>query len=75
MKKYLVFLMLLATTLISTAARAQAYVSTDAGFSHLDIDCNGLSCCSQNSTTYKIIGGYRFGYGFAGEVATSSSDA
>ena len=47
---------------------AQAYVSADIGAGHASIDCTGVSSCSNNGTSFKVTGGYKFGYGFAGEL-------
>lgn len=58
---------LLATTLVSTGAMAQAYVSADVGAGHASLDCTGLASCSNNGTSFKVTAGYKVGYGLAAE--------
>ncbi len=68
MKKFLIAASMAAAALVSTSAMAQAYVSADVGVGHGSVDCTGVSSCDKNSTSFKVTGGYKFGYGFAAEL-------
>jgi hypothetical protein len=81
MKKSLLVASGIAGAILSSGAMAQVYVSADIGVGHLSTDCMGVPTCHNNSTSFKITGGYKFGAGFAGEVGyidfgkSSSSNA
>ncbi len=59
---------LLACALMSGAALADTYVGGSVGTSHLSMDCAGTTSCDNNDTSYKLVGGYRFGNGLAAEL-------
>lgn len=67
MNKILIAASMAAAALVSTSAMAQAYVSADVGVGHSSIDCSGIASCDKNSTSFKVTGGYKFGYGLAAE--------
>lgn len=68
MKKISLALGLVAASLFSTGAMAQAYVSGHLGFGHVEADCSGVSACDESDTAKKITGGYGLGNGFALEL-------
>jgi len=81
MNKILIAATMAAAALVSTSAMAQAYVSADIGVGHLSADCGDVASCDKNGTSFKITGGYKFGYGLAAELgyidfgkATASDD-
>jgi OOP family OmpA-OmpF porin len=53
----------------TNAAFAQGYVGGSVGASHANIDCAGATDCSNNSTGFKIFGGYKFTPNIAGELS------
>lgn len=67
MKNSLIAATLLATAFVSTGAMAQGYVSADVGAGHASLDCTGIASCDNTGTSFKVTGGYKFGYGFAAE--------
>lgn len=68
MKKILSVLALAVASMASSAAMAQAYVSGAAGAGHVNLDCSGAASCDNDSTAFKVLGGYNFGNGLAGEL-------
>ena len=68
MKKLLPAFALAAASLFSSAALAQGYVSGAVGAGHVNLDCEGASSCDKDSTAFKLLGGYDFGGGLAGEL-------
>lgn len=68
MKKTISLLAVIAASMLSTGAMADAYVSGAVGSAKLNIDCEGTTKCDTSDTSYKLVGGYRFGNGFAGEI-------
>lgn len=57
-----------AASMLSFNALAQGYVSAAVGPSDADIDCTGAATCDKTSTAVKLVGGYRFGSNFSGEL-------
>jgi OmpA-OmpF porin, OOP family len=72
MKKILSAFALAAASLFSSAALAQAYVSGALGAGHFNLDCSGGISCDKNGTAFKVLGGYDFGGGLAGELGYGS---
>jgi len=68
MKKIATALAFVAASLLSTAAMAQGYVSASVGSGHRTINCDFTTTCDSSGTAFKVLGGYRFGNGFAGEL-------
>jgi OOP family OmpA-OmpF porin len=52
----------------SGAACAQPYVLLSAGSARLNADCTGTTSCSNRSTGFKAMGGYKFAPGLGVEV-------
>ena len=68
MKKIPTALAFVAASLLSTAAMAQGYVSASVGSGHRSINCDFNPTCDSSGTAFKVLGGYGFGNGFAGEL-------
>jgi OOP family OmpA-OmpF porin len=68
MKKTLSVLALAAASMFSSAAMAQAYVGGAVGTGHVNLDCDGATSCDNDSTAFKVLGGYNFGNGLAAEL-------
>ena len=48
---------------------SQAYIGAGVGQGHVNTDCTGVPDCKNNSTGYKLYGGYKFTPNIAGEVS------
>ena len=68
MKKLLPVFALTAASLCSSAVLAQGYVSGAVGAGHFNLDCEGSTSCDKDGTAFKVLGGYDFGGGLAGEL-------
>lgn len=68
MRKNVLAIAALASMLASGAFAQQAYVGGAVGQGHVNVDCSGIADCSNNSTGYKLYGGYMFMPNIAGEV-------
>lgn len=53
--------------MFSSAAYAQAYVSGAAGVGHISLNCGSVPC-DETGTAFKVLSGYKFGSGVAGEL-------
>lgn len=60
MKKTLLALATLATTLACSTALAQGYVGIAGGTTQQSVNCSGWSSCDKGDTGFKLYGGYRF---------------
>jgi len=68
MKKIVLAIAALTSFAASSAFAQNYYVGGSVGSSHANIDCTGATNCSNNSTGYKIFGGYKFTPNLAGEL-------
>lgn len=68
MKKTVLAIAALASMWAGSAFAQQAYVGGAVGQGHVNTDCSSFGDCSNNSTGYKLYGGYMFTPNVAGEV-------
>jgi len=71
MKRILIGAAVAAAALAAAPAFAdsQGYVTVGVGSSKVDIDCSGTASCDNSGTAAKVIGGWEFVKGFAGEAS------
>ena len=69
MKKIILAIAAVAALSANTAFAEGYYVGGSVGQSHVNIDCSGATDCTDNSTGYKLFGGYKFAPNIAGELS------
>ena len=69
MKKFVTRIAVLsAGWLMCSGALAQGYVGVASGTSKMDLDCAGAAVCDESGSAAKLVGGYEFSPGWAGEL-------
>lgn len=68
MKKIATALAVAAAALLSNAAMAQGYTGASFGSGHVNVECDDGLNCDNSGTAFKVLSGYQFGNGFAGEL-------